>query len=56
MCVSRRQLSHWRRRVDALLIEVEVDATSLLPLDCAEEIDEGSSKPIDGSELGPAGV
>ena len=55
------KLSHWRRRVDGLLIQVKVDADRLKVLDRAKQINERASKPVDGPrhhdiEVPPTGV
>src|SRR6516164_6890017 len=55
------QLAHRRRRVEVLLVEVEVNADGLKVLDGAEQVDKGAAKPIDGPshhhiEPAPAGI
>src|SRR6516164_4307379 len=57
----KHKLSHWRRRVNGLLIQVKVDADRLKVLDRAKQVDERASKPVDGPrhhdiEVPPTGV
>src|SRR6476661_8893073 len=55
------ELAHRRRRVDGLLVEVEIDPTSLQMPDGAEQVEQRPTKPIycpghDDIELPPGGV
>jgi hypothetical protein len=45
----KHKLSHRCRRVDGLLIQVEIDADRLTMLDRAQQINERGSEPVDAS-------
>jgi len=53
--------SHRRGRVNGLLVQVEIDTDRLKVLDCAKQVDERTSEPVDGPrhhhvEVPPTGV
>jgi hypothetical protein len=57
----KNELARRGRRVDGLLVEVEIDATRLEVLDCAQEVDQRTPEPVnrpghDDVEPPPLGV